>query len=262
MFGAILAQTPQLQASSARQARTLLDRIRSEAIALQREIDRSRYDNSANNADDRVSSQLSTIGTSAINLRRGTYSYSSNVNSATEFNNLLDSANRVNRILNRNAMTTRVNSLWSPLRTDISTLAGYYGMTANWDNGGNNGGWNNNNNNNGGWNNAPWNDRVTGTYRLNASQSDVISDVIDRSLNSYSSNDRDNQRRMLERRLASPEVIVIQKSGRSVTMGSSNAAQVTFDADGVAHTETNPRGRTVTTPRPTIILLSIIQATV
>jgi hypothetical protein len=123
-------------------------------------------------------------------------------------------------------------------------------MTANWDT---NGGWNNNNNNggwnnnSGGWTNSAWNDRVTGTYRLNAAASDNVSTILDRAYNTYSVNDRNNQRQMLERRLASPEVIVIQKVGRQITLGSSNQAQVEFAADGVARTETNPRGRRVTT---------------
>jgi len=42
-------------------------------------------------------------------------------------------------------------------------------------------------------------------------------------------------------------MIVIEKSGRDVTVASSNAPQVTFSADGVGHAETNPNGRTVTT---------------
>jgi len=241
-----IAQTPRLN-TSVSQARAVIDRIRSRTVSLQREIDRARYDDMANNADERISTNLTTIASSALDLRSSMNRYSSNtVNVSTSLNTLFDSANRVNRMLTRNAPRTSVMSQWTLLQNDINTLAGYYGMTASWDNGGNNntGGWNNNN---GGWNGGAWNDRVTGTYRLNASASDNVTAVIDRSVGYYSADQRDNQRRMLERRLASPDVIVIQKSGRQVTMGSSNQAQVTFDADGVAHTETNPRGRQVTT---------------
>jgi hypothetical protein len=42
-------------------------------------------------------------------------------------------------------------------------------------------------------------------------------------------------------------MIVIEKNGRTVTMASSNAPQVTFEADGVARTETTDRGRTIRT---------------
>jgi hypothetical protein len=51
----------------------------------------------------------------------------------------------------------------------------------------------------------------------------------------------------LEQRLSSPEVLAIEKSGPTVTLASSILPQVTFQADGVARSETNARGRTVTT---------------
>jgi hypothetical protein len=42
-------------------------------------------------------------------------------------------------------------------------------------------------------------------------------------------------------------MIAIEKNGRSVSMASTNSPQVTFDADGIAQSETNARGRTMTT---------------
>jgi hypothetical protein len=42
-------------------------------------------------------------------------------------------------------------------------------------------------------------------------------------------------------------MMAIEKNGVSVTMASSNSPQVTFDADGVARTETTNRGRTIRT---------------
>ena len=89
--------------------------------------------------------------------------------------------------------------------------------------------------------------RLTGTYRLNTSQSDNVTEVIDRSMGSYETGVRDNMRRNLERRLTSPERMAIEKNGTSVTMASSLSPQVTFDADGVARTETTNRGRTIKT---------------
>lgn len=241
----LIAQTPRLTASSS-QLRTVVDRIRTQTVSLQNELNRARYNDVSNNADDRIEANLSAIASAALNIRNTTNRWSNtNVNVSTELDTIFDRGNRINRILSRNTLSNRVTNAWTLLKKDIDTLAGYYGMTARWDTGGwnnNNGGWNG-----GGWNNAPWNDRVTGTYRLNVSQSDNVSDVIARSLGYYNANQRDNQRRMLEQRLASPEIIAIEKNGRDVTMGSSNQPQVTFQADGVAHTETNPRGRQVTT---------------
>ena len=62
---------------------------------------------------------------------------------------------------------------------------------------------------------------------------------------------RENARRNLARRLASPQMIAIDKNNRTITMGSSNSPQVTFEADGIGHTETNQRGRTITTTATT-----------
>ena len=53
--------------------------------------------------------------------------------------------------------------------------------------------------------------------------------------------------RNLERRLTSPDTLVLQKIGQQVTMSSPNGQAVTLTADGVKHTETSPNGRTVTT---------------
>ncbi|MCI0723111.1 MAG: hypothetical protein L0338_29740 [Acidobacteria bacterium] len=88
--------------------------------------------------------------------------------------------------------------------------------------------------------------RLTGTWRLDASRSDDVRDATDRALGDRGvSSDRIRQR--LESRLQPPDRLAIDQSGRRITMASSNAPQVTFDADGRARTETNPNGRSVQT---------------
>jgi hypothetical protein len=47
--------------------------------------------------------------------------------------------------------------------------------------------------------------------------------------------------------LSAPETIAIEKNNATITLASSIQPQVTFQADGVARSETNDRGRTVTT---------------
>jgi hypothetical protein len=89
--------------------------------------------------------------------------------------------------------------------------------------------------------------RISGTYRLNRTLSDDVNAVLDRSDDAYTTAQRDRVRRNLERRLASPEMMAIEKNGKSVTMASSMSPQVTFDADGIARTETTNRGRTIRT---------------
>jgi hypothetical protein len=88
---------------------------------------------------------------------------------------------------------------------------------------------------------------ITGTYRINTNLSESPAAAIDRALSSSSSVDRENYRTRLEQRLSSPAMIAIEKNNATVSIGSSILPQVTFQADGVARSETNARGRTITT---------------
>jgi len=71
-----IAQTPRLTASVG-QARAVIDRIRSRTVSLQREIDRARYNDMANDADERISTNLTGIASSALDLRSSMNRYSS-----------------------------------------------------------------------------------------------------------------------------------------------------------------------------------------
>jgi hypothetical protein len=147
--------------------------------------------------------------------------------------------------MRNNRGDSRAQNQWNLVRSDLDTLAGYYRVS-----------WN--------WNNVPTNPttptypgntnnprgfdaRLTGTYRLNTAQSDVVSTVIDKAIanNTYNANQVERVRRNLERRLSSPDSLVIQKTGQQIMMASSNSPQVTFSADGVSRSETNQNGRTV-----------------
>jgi hypothetical protein len=58
-------------------------------------------------------------------------------------------------------------------------------------------------------------------------------------------NQRERQRNNLEARLSSPEMLAIEKRGSQVTIASSTSSPVTFNADGVARTETTNNGRSI-----------------
>ena len=88
---------------------------------------------------------------------------------------------------------------------------------------------------------------LTGTYRLNLSQSDNSSQVADQVTQSIPGRDRPRLRNQILRRLDAPEELAIERRGRSITMASANADQVTFQANGVAQTETLPNGRSMRT---------------
>ena len=88
--------------------------------------------------------------------------------------------------------------------------------------------------------------RLTGTWNLDTSRGDDVRNATDRAVSNAGANS-ERMRQRLENRLQPPDRLAIEQSGRRVTLASSTAPQVTFDADGRARTETNANGRTVQT---------------
>lgn len=130
---------------------------------------------------------------------------------------------------------------WSMVRSDLMRLAEYYNVAWQWDRSG--------------YQPVGYRDsypinqagRLTGTYRLNLSASDDPARAADLAVRGLPSNQAERLRRLIHRRLGSPEMIAIDQNGRRITMASSSARQVTFDADGREHSETRRNGRTVRT---------------
>jgi hypothetical protein len=231
-----------------RQVRNLLVRIETRTDSFQREVnlalDRSPLNST--NREDRIAEFITEFENATDALRRG---FDSNRNVSAEVEEVLNRATFINRFMTRNRLSTRSQSEWSALRTDLDTLARLYSVSWNWTRVPDYG-------TGGGFGTGPgtgrgrgrgFDSRITGTYRLNRTLSDDVNAVLDRSDDAYTTTQRDRVRRNLERRLASPEMIAIEKTGRSVTMASSLSPQVSFDADGVARTETTNRGRTIRT---------------
>ena len=87
--------------------------------------------------------------------------------------------------------------------------------------------------------------RLTGTYRLDRSQSDDPIQAAERATQSVAYQDRARLREQLTARLESPEQIAIDLRGRDVTLASSRAPQISFSADGIERVETTNTGRTM-----------------
>lgn len=248
-----VAQTRAYRVSD-RQVLTLMTRIETRTDAYKREMDlalnRGRL--SRSDTKEMVQGYISDFETSTDQLKER---FDSRRSVGNDVSDVLTRAAYIDRFMTRNTLTVSAQTQWSTLKRDLNTLATYYQVSWDWNqtlpeepayNTGNN---YPGNNPPGGWGRGGrgFDSRLTGTYRLNVSQSDNVSEVIDRSMGSYETGVRDNMRRNLERRLTSPERMAIEKSGTSVTMASSLSPQVTFDADGVAKTETTNRGRTIRT---------------
>jgi outer membrane lipoprotein SlyB len=88
--------------------------------------------------------------------------------------------------------------------------------------------------------------RLTGTWNLDTSRSDDVRDAANRAVTNQGANS-ERMRQRLENRLQPPDRLSIEQSGRRITLASSTAPQVAFEADGRARTETNANGRTVQT---------------
>ena len=88
---------------------------------------------------------------------------------------------------------------------------------------------------------------LTGTYQLNPSQSDNPSTVADQVTRSLPGRDRPRLRTQVLQRLDAPEEFAIERSGRMITMASTNADRVTFEANGQPQVEQAANGRSIRT---------------
>ncbi|MEO8483178.1 MAG: hypothetical protein ABI634_13280 [Acidobacteriota bacterium] len=94
---------------------------------------------------------------------------------------------------------------------------------------------------------ARGNGRLSGTYQLDRGRSDKPQQIANRVTRSLDSGQRDRAYQDLMMRLDSPEMLAIDLSGRTVSITSSNAPRLTFNADGRDQTEIGMGGRPMTT---------------
>lgn len=230
------------------QLRTLLARIENRTDTFKNQMNRS-LDRSIWNGtgrEDSIATTISNFETATDRLRQ---QFDDRRSTDADVTDVLTRAWYIDRFVSQNRVTAAARNQWNLLRRDLDTLSNYYRVS-----------WN--------WNqqlppatagNYPtttypgrFDNRLTGTYRLNSAQSDSISQAIDRVLGRVNDTAQESRlRNNLERRLTPPEMLVLDRNGRSVTLGSSIAPQVTFEADGVARSETNARGRTIRTTATT-----------
>ncbi len=220
------------------QMRILLDRIKLRGTAFRQSFDRANRYGRGNQSQpiSDVYQNISEFERAVIDLRNR-FADRNAGNANVEV--VLRPAASINSYIVANRTNYDVTNKWTLVRNDLNTLAGYYRLS--WD-----------------WNNPQYpqypgdrygsfDSRFTGTYRLNTSQSDNVTTVIDQAIINagYDTNQQDRIRRNLERRLLSPETLTLEKRGQQITMSSANAQSVTLNADGVTQTETSPNGRTV-----------------
>lgn len=87
--------------------------------------------------------------------------------------------------------------------------------------------------------------RIVGTYRLDSSRGHDIRKELDDATRNLSPAERRRVYDSLLRRLDPPQMVAIDRRGRSVTIASTRAPQITFTADGRDQVETTSGGLTV-----------------
>ena len=217
------------------QIRNLLNRLETRTDTFRGQID-NRLDNSRwnnTNREDNLMAYVDAFENATDELRRN---FDGRRVSNADVNQVLNYGTYIDSFMRRNQLSNAPERQWMMIRNDLNQLANLYRVSWNWNqtlppfpNQG--GGWQNN--------------RLDGTYRLNASMSDNASDVINRTICNTSVRNRQSQNLM--RRLNAPQAIAIEVRGNQVTMATDFGAPVTLTADGRTITETNNRGRTTRT---------------
>jgi len=187
---------------------------RSQLNGTQQEDEINRYVQDFENATDRL---------------RDRFDNRSNV--ASDVEEVLNRAASIDSFMRMNRLNNQAQRSWNILRTDLNALARYYNVSWRW---------------NDPANYPPTNNyySLTGTYQLNTSRSDNIQNIAERETRNLGNN-RQRVSNQIQRRLATADNLAIDVRGRSVTIASTLAPQMTITADGRTNYESTPQDRSV-----------------
>lgn len=145
---------------------------------------------------------------------------------------LLDQATPLDIFMrDNNPLTDRVKSDWSTLRGDLSVLASAYGVAPSWGTSPSLQTGSKNTN------------RLTGTFRLDSSRSDNPWDKAQRATQNLRTDERQKVADQILARLESPQMLMIERRGTTMTIASSLAPQTTFEANGRERQEQLSNGK-------------------
>ncbi|CAN5780058.1 hypothetical protein BH18ACI4_BH18ACI4_18230 [soil metagenome] len=190
-------------------------------------LDRSTLD--GNNTEDNVNVFVRDFD-AAVSRLRGRFGRRQST--AVDAQEVLNRAAAIDDSLRRRPVDARTQRAWSNLRLQLNQLARAYSVT-----------WPPRT----GVNRVPGSltaSRLTGTYRLDSARSDDPREAAERATQSLPYNDRQRISDEVTSRLESPDQLAIEVRGRTVTIASSRAPQISFEADGSERLETTRDGRT------------------
>jgi hypothetical protein len=231
-----------------RQLDTLLRRIETGSSRfrsdLDTSLDRSRYDGTR--AEDNINQFVRDFASATDQLRSR---FNGRTSVAADVENVLRQATYIDDFMQRQSLSPRAENDWMTLKGDLGQLATAYNVAWNWDvrslpaypgsgttAGSGNYGGNNDRGNRGAIG------RLTGTFRLDPTQSDNPNTMADNATRNLPYNERQRVRDQIMRRLEAPEMIAIERNGNNVTIASSRAPQTTFVANSGESREQLPNG--------------------
>jgi hypothetical protein len=155
---------------------------------------------------------------------------------AADVQDVLNHATRIDAFLRRHSVNARTQNQWSSMRVDLNQLASAYNVR--WPRAGST--------------YPPYRDepnqfsnRLTGTYRLDFSRSDDARRMAERATRDLAPSERRRVLDAVTQRLEAPQQLALDVRGRTVTLASTRASQISFVADGRERFETNATGRTI-----------------
>jgi hypothetical protein len=195
--------------------------------SLDASLDQSSLDGS--NAEDNINLFVTNFDAAVSRLRER---FGRRQSTAVDAQEILNRAASIDDFLRRRPVDARTQRAWSNLRLQLNQLARAYSVT---------------------WpvrsrvnpvTGPHASSRLTGTYRLDPTRSDDPREAAERATQSLPYNDRQRISDEVTARLESPDQLTIQVRGQTITIASSRAPQITFDADGSERLEATTDGRT------------------
>ena len=220
-----------------RSVRQLILRIENRSDLFRRSLTAQNQTRVNGTGERKIDDLVQDLETAATQLR---VRFDRRESTAAEVQGLLNHAAVIDRMMGGNTRSAAVLRNWTNLRADLAHLSNVFNLT--WPSIGQNYPDSNYPNNAP----APYSSSLlTGTYRLDPSNSDDPGQAADKATQSLPYSDRARLRDQVAARLESPDQIALELRGREVTIGSSRAPQISFSADGTERIERTNDGRTI-----------------
>jgi hypothetical protein len=243
LFGATASiEAQRVSRANERNVRVLINRIERRTadfrVSLDQSLDRSRIDGTRR--EDNINLFVTDFESAVGRLRER---FNQNQAVAADVQDVLNRGAAINDFLLRTRLTARVQTDWTGVRQDLDELARIYGVSWNWNT--TSSIQNDSNLPRRGQGGTYGANRLTGTFRLDTTRSSDARSEAERATRNLPYRDRQRVLDNLTSRLESPDQIAIDRRGRTITIASTRAPQITFEADGQERVETMPSGRSV-----------------